>query len=197
MTFPCYFQSKPSKHLLGLSCPRHHCTSHSVSQGLYFPQVGHRGLCSFLLWMASCLCGETLQDMWIVALKLATQATRSANPRAHSTFQGPHSSNRHRRGLSKQPKLLLAPGAGESDQPLISSAFIAQESMQRSEMTFGFLQRTADNLARLNDSLVSLLAQKNHLRQAGQGICLCWNDAARAPLCGSELLFSLTAFSIH
>lgn len=36
-------------------------------------------------------------------------------------------------------------------------------------MTFGFLQRTADNLARLNDSLVSLLAQKNHLRPAGQG----------------------------
>ncbi|RLW03617.1 hypothetical protein DV515_00006406 [Chloebia gouldiae] len=30
-------------------------------------------------------------------------------------------------------------------------------------------RRAADNLARLNDSLVSLLAQKNHLRPAGQG----------------------------
>lgn len=66
MTFPCYCQSKPSKHLLGLPCPRHHCVSHRVLQGHDFPQVGHRGLCSFLFSKASGLCGETLQDMWIV-----------------------------------------------------------------------------------------------------------------------------------
>lgn len=64
-------------------------------------------------------------------------------------------------------------------------------------MTFGFLQRTADNLARLNDSLLSLLVQRNHLRPAGQepgsaGMMLL--ERLSVALSSSA---SLTAFSIR
>lgn len=139
--------------------------------------------------------------MWIFALKLATQATRSADPGAHSTsaLRAPHSFQQTQMWLTQTAQTFAGPGSGgiRSDQPLISSAFPAQASMQRSKMTFGFLQRTADNLARLNDSLVSLLVQRNHLRPAGQepgsaGMMLL--ERLSVALSSSA---SLTAFSIR
>lgn len=197
MTFPCYFQSKPSKHLLGLSCPRHHCMSHSVLQGLHFPQVGHRGLFIFLLRMASGLCAETLQDMWIVALKLATQARRSADLRAHSTSALPRATLLPTDTDVAYPNFCWPQEQGNQIRSTSDFLCLHSTSMQRSKMTFGFLQRAADNLARLNDSLVSLLAQSNHLCLAGQG-----------PVCAGMMLLerlsvalssssSLTAFSSH
>lgn len=174
--------------------------SHSVLQGLHFPQVGHRGLFIFLLRMASGLCAETLQDMWIVALKLATQARRSADLRAHST------SALLRATLLPTDTDVAYPSSPnfcwpqeQGNQIRSTSEFLClhSTSMQRSKMTFGFLQRAADNLARLNDSLVSLLAQSNHLCLAGPG-----------PVCAGMMLLerlsvalssssSLTAFSSH
>lgn len=101
--------------------------------------------------------------------------------------------------LIQTARTFAGPRSGRirSDQPLISSAFTAQASMQRSKMTFGFLQRTADNLVRLNDGLVSLLSQKNHLRPAGQGPVsagMMLLERLSVDLSSSS---SLTAFSIH
>lgn len=94
--------------------------------------------------------------------------TRNIAPGVHSTpVVGPHSLQLHRHGSPKQPELLLALRSSRmlSDRPLISSASTAQASMRRNKMTFGFLQRTADNLERLKNSLFS---HSNHLFMAGQ-----------------------------
>ena len=110
-----------------------------------------------------------LRDAWVVAFRLATRM-QGVQLLEHTTLQlfwGSCSFHQHKHGLPKQPKPLLALRSGGilSDQPLISPASTAQASMQRSKMTFGFLQRTADNLGRLENSLLS---HRNHLCLAGQ-----------------------------
>lgn len=158
-----------SKRLLGLPCPRHHRMSHSVSQGHYLPRQHTEVFTNPSLGWHQVVCGEVLRDACVVALRLALRMQGVQLPE-HTTlqlFRAPRSFQQHRRGVPKQPEPSLALGSGGilSDQPLISSASTAQASMQRSKMTFGFLQRTADNLVRLKNSLLS---HGNHLRVAGQ-----------------------------
>lgn len=145
--------------LAGTARPRHHCMSHSVLQGHYLPQIGHRDPYRFLLRVASGCMWQGTEGYVGCCIKAGNMGVRSKVLK-HTTLQ----LFRRTALLAAQMRLtlLLALRSGGilSDQPLISSVSTAQASMQRSKMIFGFLQRTADNLVRLK---YSLLSHRNHL----------------------------------